>query len=200
MDRRQPAARLPYAPAETDVHLPPRSGALERIAAFVTSLACANAPGDLLSFRTHESSPVNPNGKRRIQRNSAAIATANPVDLLATSADTSLVSLGLLALAGGSCERNPAALLRSRFLPPDLTLARLRLVSKWFSLSIQVRAFNATHLSTPFRSRKVRTSGRCAPMRAEPSNSATAGAWSLPTSKRAHPFGTTLPRPFSISR
>ena len=76
---------------------------------------------------------------------------------------TSLVSLGLLALARGSRNCTRTALLRSRFFPPDSTLSRDRLASKCFSLSIHWRAFQATHLSTPFRSRNIRTSAPLQP-------------------------------------
>jgi hypothetical protein len=66
----------------------------------------------LVALTFTKESPVNPLGKRRFQRNSVAIATADPVDQLATSAGNSLVSLGSLALAGGSHRGDLAALVR----------------------------------------------------------------------------------------
>lgn len=105
---------------------------------------------------THESSPVDPFGKRRIRRNVEAFTHAGPDQHRMTSGYSSFVSLGLLALAGGNRKRSSAALLRSRFFPPEATLARDRLVSKYFYLSIELRAFQATHLSTPNKSQNVR--------------------------------------------
>jgi len=136
---------------------------------------------------THESSPVDSLGKRRIRRNFEVITGTSPVHLWTTSGYSSLVSLGLLALAGGNQKSNSAALLRSRFFPPEATLARDRLVSKYFSFSIQLRAFQATHLSTPIRSRNVRTCGCTVPIRHSLRSSATAAACPAPTSNSAHP-------------
>jgi hypothetical protein len=107
------SSELPCAPVEADDFCPPLEAARrQRCCIRHVTRVRERTVFILVALTLTKESPVNPLGKRRFQRNSVAIATADPVDQLATSAGNSLVSLGSLALAGGSHRGDLAALVR----------------------------------------------------------------------------------------